>query len=314
MQETEKPHLFPQTLYPSILQHHSAHTTQKNQNLLAVHLNSTVENQEVRVKMEIEEESSNQKNKSKEFLKFSRKLAGLVLSHLQAQSELLRLFLFTSGKLINIIFRFSNLNTVNLSELLSLQIECLNKLWVNYKETISYSTNKKICIVKSETWYKLYSKPDFIHALKDILSTLAKSYPSLNILSILQLEHVFVSFASILFHTNQIFSYLLIIKDPTAKGEYLRNLKALDNFLLLMLSPELYKSYNHRSGRFAFECCGKCKVCRSKSIMASFPLQLEKARTKSELMKTYISLALGDLGRMSEEQIYSFYCLVMKYI
>jgi len=261
-----------------------------------------------------DDEKFDKNNCSKEFLKFSRKLANLMIHHLQQKTEIMMKFLLFSGKVANIIYLLLGLKPPDLDEVAALQMECLERLWGNYKETMSYSKNKKICIVKAEDWGRLYSKPDFTEGIKEILRITPSKFSTLDLPLMSQFETIVEFFSSVLFYTNLIFSFLMIIKDPSDKGAYLRELKTINNFLVMMLSSDLYKNYNHRSGKFAIECCGKCKVCRSKHIPPSFQLQLERGRTKIELMKTFISITMSDLDAVSDDAIFGFYNLATQYL
>ena len=269
---------------------------------------------EVKLEAEMEEEEFEKTNHSKEFLKFSRKLANLVSDHLQKKTDVLIKILEFSARITEYFFLLFGMSHPNLSELVSLQVYCLERQWNNFKEIISYSKNKKICIVKSDDWNKLYDKTVFAEAIKLVLEESDAEFHTINPKLMAKLEAVLVPFTRVLFYANLIFSFTMIMKDSSIKGEYLRNLKTIENFLVMMVSPDLYKNYNHRSGKFALECCGKCKVCRSKNVAPSFTLQLERGRAKSELMKTFILYTLIDLRDVSDEKILSFFNLVANYI
>lgn len=269
---------------------------------------------DIKLKTEEEDEKADKNNCSKEFLKFSRKLANLMTQHLQQKTDVLMKFISYSGSVISVIYGISGLTAPNLSELVTIQIECLEKLWGSYKEMISYSKNKKICIVKSEDWSRLYSKSDFRTAVKELVVNTKTKFSSLDLSLMCQIENIFEFFSSTLYYVNLIFSFMMIQKDQSDKGKYLRELKTIENFLVMMLSADLYKNYNHRSGKFAIECCGKCKVCRSKNISPSFQLQLERGRTKSDLMKTFISISITDLANVSDDTIFNFFNLTATYI
>ena len=269
---------------------------------------------EIELKREQEEpEDSTEMNLSKEFLKFSRKLSNLALAYLQENTGFSMSLLTFSARVSQTFFTLANLPCPKLEDLRSLQLNCLEKLWSRYKETISYSKNKKICIVKSNDWYQLYNLPVFVSAIKEILSGDQTDYPSINLQVVCLLEGLIESFARLLYYTNLILTFTAIEKDSSEKGEYLRNMKTIQNFLVLMANSELYKTYNHRSGKFATECCGKCKVCRSKAIPRDFELKLERGRAKSELMKTLVSITFPDLSGISDSTLLQAFNVVMAY-
>lgn len=271
------------------------------------------DNDDTKIKTE-EEEEAERTNFSKEFLKFSRKLANLVTHHLQKRSDILMSLLTLPAQITEYFFLLGGLNRPNKLEIVSLQICCLEKLWNGFKETMSYSKNKKICIVKSEDWCRLYSLQEFKDAMKEILTEVDPSYLTIDPRLVSASELVLDLFSRVLFYFNLMFSFMMVVKDSSVKGEYLRKLKTIENFLVIMVSPDLYKNYNHRSGKFALECCGKCKVCRSKYVTPSFTLQLERGRAKSDLLKTFIAITFPDMNEISEEKVFHFFGVVANYI
>eukprot|EP00331_Platyophrya_macrostoma_P000456 CAMPEP_0176405836 /NCGR_PEP_ID=MMETSP0127-20121128/555_1 /TAXON_ID=938130 /ORGANISM="Platyophrya macrostoma, Strain WH" /LENGTH=301 /DNA_ID=CAMNT_0017784931 /DNA_START=70 /DNA_END=975 /DNA_ORIENTATION=- len=270
-----------------------------------------IDSQEAKAK---EEDDSERTNCSKEFLKFSRKLAKMVMQHLQKKTGLLINMLTFSAQTLEYLFVLYGATRPLLTDIMSLQIYCLERLWNNFKEMISYSKNKKICIVKSDDWNKIYDRATFAEAVKEILAESEGNFLSVNPKLISQLEQLSEPFSKLLFYSNLLFSFTLIMKDSSTKGIFLRSLRAIDNFLVMIVSPELYKNYNHRSGKFAMECCGKCKVCRSRNVSPSFPLQLERGRTKSDLLKTFISITFPELEDISDEKVFLFFNIVAHYM
>jgi hypothetical protein len=242
-----------------------------------------------------DEDESVKVNHSKDCLKFCRRISalamelfnnktGIVAEVVGFNSELLKGFLCTLG--------WSDKDNC-FQALDNLQTECLLRLWLKFKEIMSYSKNKKICIVKPEHWNLIFDKKYSVDTIKKILKEMSESHENLQMRKMLRDETFSEILAKMLFCSNNILIMISILRDSSPKGDSLRTLETLGNFMLLIHYPQYFPYYNHRSGKFAGECCGKCKVCYNKTVPRDFLTLLDCARNQTELSLTQIHDFLG---------------------
>jgi hypothetical protein len=244
---------------------------------------------------------SQEDNRSKDGLKFCRKLSTLMLEVLKAPNDVFHQIMTFSSQVLLSLLSPLNLHGVSSSQIRELQYECLERLWAEFKELLSYSKNKKICIVKQEYWNMIFDKKGCTTQLKQIFETLSKIWKTPAAKLVLS-DTVFCElFAHVLFYSNKLAVTVLILKDSSDKGNFLRNLKTIDNFFMMVLLPDLMQFYNHRRGKFALECCRKCKICKSKQIPSDFLIILNDSRTKIESVVSIINQIFLKCGSNSFE-------------
>ena len=240
-------------------------------------------------------------NRSKDGLKFSRKLASLMLDMVHAPSDMFdQIMKFSTQVLLNLLNPLK-LDGVTASEIRNIQNECLERMWTEFKDLLSYSKNKKICIVKQEYWNTLFDKKSSTAYLKQLCESLSKTWKTPAGKQVLS-DAVFCElFSQVLFYANKLAVIVLIQKDTSSKGKFLRELKTIDNFYLMVLLPELMQLYNHKRGKFALECCMKCKICKSKLIPYDFLSTLAESRKKMESVVFIINQIFEKYGDNSFE-------------
>ena len=244
---------------------------------------------------------SSMDNHSKDGLKFSRKLASLMLNTIESPNDIFdQMMKFSSGVFLNFLNDLK-LYGVSSSEMREIQNRCLQSLWVEFKDQVSYKTNKKICLVKQEYWNKLFDKKSCTAFLKQVCETLSMTWKTPAGKMALN-DAVFCElFSQVLFYVNKLAVIVLILKDTSKKGAFLRDLETVDNFVLMLLFPELMQLYNHKRGKFALECCQKCKICKSRLISDDFLSTLSESRRKMESIVTIVNEIFLKYGSNSFE-------------
>lgn len=238
---------------------------------------------------EAEKDENPKDNHSKDCLKFCRKVARFVPEQLLLKKELIREIINLNATVLASFLNPLDLRVVDSSRLEDIQIEILLKLWTSFKAVLSYKKNKKICIVKQEYWDLIFEKKTATNVLKDHIEEFSKTWKDLEVRNLLKSAAFSEILSRMLFCTNKTIILTLILRDASSKALYIRNLRTIDSFLLMVIYPGFFQYYNNRSGKFAVECCGKCKICRSKAVPMDFLEQLGYARLQVELVMSQIN-------------------------
>mgnify|MGYP000930226470 FL=1 len=233
-----------------------------------------------------EESGSAKGNHSRDCLKFCRKLSSLLQERLTLPTPLMSSILAFNSDLLVTLLSNLELPSLNSDDITTIQIWCLRTLWGKFRDILSYSKNKKICLVKQEHWNLLFDKKTCIETLKDIskkFSDECKDFEgrAFEARKVIEDASFCEILAQVLFCSNKLLVMMVILKDPSEKGVSLRELKTIDNFFLMIQKADYLSYYNHSSGKFALECCGKCKVCKAKSVPEDFGHGLIDARQKT---------------------------------
>lgn len=220
---------------------------------------------------------------SRDSLKFCRKVTKLIEQQILLRSDLFQKMIgFNTTILQTFLHTLGIQQQIDPSDLNTLQIDCILSVWKKFSDVLSYRKNNKICLVKEEHWNLVFEKKTFTEITNSALSELLMTRRGKN-LQILLNDTTFCEILSrMLYSTNKILTIISVLRDNSAKGEYIRGLATADNFILLVMMPELFKYYNHRGGKFALECCGKCKVCCSRAIPNDFGISLQQARQRKK--------------------------------
>eukprot|EP00331_Platyophrya_macrostoma_P023867 CAMPEP_0176440232 /NCGR_PEP_ID=MMETSP0127-20121128/20440_1 /TAXON_ID=938130 /ORGANISM="Platyophrya macrostoma, Strain WH" /LENGTH=339 /DNA_ID=CAMNT_0017824701 /DNA_START=240 /DNA_END=1259 /DNA_ORIENTATION=- len=249
------------------------------------------------------------KNYSKDGLKFSRRIAKMMTKHLSSVADgFVSVYLGASASVINSILGSYGIEGISKDEVVKAQQEVLATIWGEFKNILSYNKNKKICIVKAEYWNIVFCKQTFTGLAKESCKALKGELAKL----FAGFEGILNAFCEVIFAIHQLMTFTAIIKDGSAKGgQSMRELETIDNMLLMIISPKLFEFYNHRSGKFASECCGKCKICRSRSIPLDFTAVLQDARNKLKMIINEVVQIPSNAALMREDQIMSLLCLLL---
>lgn len=262
--------------------------------------------------MDVEDgDGTSAKHHTKDCLKVGRRLIKLVLKHLKTRSKLINKFLGASAKIVNSIFAVFGFKEPEIEELLKVEAHILQKTWEEFKNCLSYNKNKKICVVKSEYWNVMFCSKTFVGYALTACKNLEKSFIKDALFSF---EGLASCLCEILFLTNQLLLLTLIFKDQTAKGgNFLRTVQTMGNLVVLMIEPSLFDFYNHRSGKFPNECCGRCKICCSKNLPFDLEIVLQRGREKaSTLTKAIFEICPESLETVNDEQLFSILVLLVK--
>lgn len=232
---------------------------------------------------------------SKDCLKFCRRISKILYESLNATrtDNFISPFLTSASKVINSILAVAygpeSYYQIPVEDLNLVQTEILLKIWGRFKNLLSYHKNKKICIVKKEYWDVIFDRKVFRKYAKEACADLQKES---SIKLVTSFEGIFNSFSDIMFSINVLMVLTLIMKDDTEEcGQFLRKMEVIDNLLVLIIEPGLFEYYNHRSGKFPNECCGKCKICCSKNIPLSLGITVDAARKR-------VSFILGEIRKV----------------
>ena len=252
-------------------------------------------------------------NYSKHCLKFCRKLSTTLLEHIKSKSNLFTSSINFCAEISKTIFRSYQLPEPNSAEFAALLTDFFADTWSKFKAQMSYSHNKGICIVKSEDWGCIFDKNIMIKNFQSFVDSL-EIQESNKVLKEFGNCGLVDSLGRILYHCSMILVLTVILKDSDPKAKYLRTLDKIDNFLTLAITPAIYKNYNHRSAKFALECCGKCKVCCSKTISPDFEKELERARKKKDMIKSFIEVTIPNIRELTSDQVASLYGFTSSYL
>lgn len=258
--------------------------------------------------------AENDKTYSKDCLKLGRKLVKLFKKNLaSSRSRFANRFLTVSAKLFNSVVATYGFVERRQEELLDAQAEVLQSVWEQLKNCLNYSKNKKICVVKSEYWDNVFSHKTFINNAKNA----CRDLDALTVQNLfLNCEPILNSFCDILYIINQMMVLMLILKDDTPKGgQFIRKIETLDNLIVLIINPKLFDFYNHRSGKFASECCGKCKICRSREVPPDIGLALQVTRNATNyVINTILQNCSASLEAIEEYNVFFLLALLVKHI
>eukprot|EP00331_Platyophrya_macrostoma_P012045 CAMPEP_0176416214 /NCGR_PEP_ID=MMETSP0127-20121128/6225_1 /TAXON_ID=938130 /ORGANISM="Platyophrya macrostoma, Strain WH" /LENGTH=229 /DNA_ID=CAMNT_0017796271 /DNA_START=122 /DNA_END=811 /DNA_ORIENTATION=- len=226
-------------------------------------------------------------------------------------------FLKVSSRVINsllsTVYGSEGSDKVRIEHLVKFQAIILQKVWENFKNCLSYHTNKKICLMKSDYWDVVFSQKTFRHHAKSHMAETALLInPSLALIT--ENEVMSTSFCDVLFSMNKLMTISYIMKDETLEGGlFFKELPILESLIVLIVEPALFDYYNQSSGKFANECCGKCKICCSKNIPESLNEQLEDARKKANvIVDAVIEFCPRSLKYVNEDTLMYVFCLAIQ--
>lgn len=244
----------------------------------------------------LESQSTKSAKHTKDCLKFCRKLSNVVLSQLNTKSKLIQGVLRLNAEALATLVPLLDLKPVDVSELEYFQFQALLRLWRDFKEVLSYHKNKKICVVKQEYWDLIFDKATCTAAYQKIFCGLSDGTKSFAMRSLVK-DSIFSSIlARLLYSSSKVIALILALRDSSERGLGIRRLSTIDNFIIMMMHPSYISFYNHRAGKFALECCNKCKVCCSKKIPDGFLDILQNSRLQVKEMIANLTHILENSG------------------
>lgn len=164
--------------------------------------------------------------------------------------------------------------------------------WDKFHSMLSSAQNNRICLVTYSEWNAIMTLKGFDQEIcfdsveiKEILMTAGFADE-------IAKEMLVRFFTKLMYKVNQIYSYVVLFEKILKDFTFCQKIINLKDFLTMAFDPSLYSNYNHHRGKFATECCQKCKVCRSATVPEDFTDRLTKAR--KNLLKSYETF--GELG------------------
>lgn len=215
----------------------------------------------------------------KNSLKFCRRLSKSMLLSLQNEENLLFASIFTIfSKIIDTQIATQKAVIIDINAAAELHRRFLMKIWLQFKNIFSNYKNNKICLVTFREWQLVFSKEGFqdqfdmsANAKREITSAIEFQNP---------LDYqLFIGFyKNILFTLNKILLNVVIYEELLNDTDFLERNSNAGDFVMLANHPWLYRHYNHCKGKFALECCDRCKVCRATSLPVDYSEQLARIR------------------------------------
>lgn len=188
------------------------------------------------------------------------------------------------------------------------------KVWVSFKEQLASSKNKKICLVTHCEWSSVFSLEGFRKQVKEQTQDYKDILKHIQFQDQIDAEVVVDIYVRLQFVMNKIVVNATIILIEMCLSGPRSDSRAhyLNDCLLMMNFPYFYGHYNHTKGKFAIECCNRCKICRSTLLPRDFLERLEKARYKTKELKTlYTVLGLKRVNLSSIHNLSYEKCLIL---
>lgn len=237
----------------------------------------------------------------KNSLKFCRRLCKSLLSLLlNSENKKTDPIFQVVTKILKTQIMTQRIDVVDKTNLVEYHKKLLGKIWSRYKNIFSNYKNSKICLVTFDEWKLVFSPEGFINEF-DMHSNKGQEIAKfLDFRDDLD-QQLFVEFyKKIILTTNKVLINFVIFGELVYDKELIDKVSNIEDFALMTNVGWMYKHYNHSKGKFALECCNKCKICRSSSLRPDYLEQLSLARENIADIKTYFAL-LPQLRENSDE-------------
>lgn len=246
------------------------------------------------VGLKLEASSNDSKGDRKACLKFCRKISRRVLEIID-QPHFSNILFELLDQITENYLHIVGAKSFNRVRFSAKSRSIIKGVWNLFKEQLASSKNKKICLVTQDEWNKMFSFSSFASQVRE------QTQDYQDVLQYIEFQNhrdkeIFVRvYARYQFVVNIIFVNTSIIADMCLTNQ--KNKKYsynLDDCLLMVNFPSFYGNYNHTKGKFAIECCNRCKICRSTLLPSNFLEKLEDTRYKiKELKALYSALCLN---------------------
>ena len=235
----------------------------------------------------------------KNSLKFSRRLCRSALLYLDKKpfiSKVVKqLTSITMTQLL--ILKGIVLDEQKLSDTLRLM---LISIWKSQRDTLTYWKNKKISLITVLEWESIFSFNGFCDRIQNQLPQLYR----LLVFEDANLKEIFTFiFSKIIFTFHKMILNTLLFTEVSMDTDFSKKVTNRQDFMIMVSEPWLYRHYNHTRGKFAIECCGKCKICRSSFVPSDFLDGLSQARERFEVTSAFYRAMMLDVNVMTEEQL-----------
>lgn len=231
---------------------------------------------------EITEAKKETKQSRKSCLRFCRKLIKF-MGIFQKTSDFDKIldYSFTT---IQDTLRLLPIKIVNETYFKQLQKELHQAIWKSFKKSTG-SANPKICLITFTEWDSVFSYAGFCEKLRVLSGDYKLIEKCVEYQSKTEFQLLIGFFIRIQYIAYMILINTVIMQEMLPFYRYQKSEWILDNCMLLANFSNLYVHYNHVMGKFATECCGKCKVCRSTTLPMDFGSRLENGRRYIREMK-----------------------------
>ena len=238
--------------------------------------------------MEIETSfKTNSKRNRKNCLKFCRRLTKYVLTFLKSD-DFIQVLDFAFNTIESVLSVLGFIKYARTS-LIQLQKEIHLNLWKTFKHDTG-SANPKICLVTPDEWESMFSYEGFSKQLRKFTGDFKSIEQCFEFYSQVELEIFIRFFVKIQFLVNMIVVNTVIMREMYPLYEFQKLQQVLDDCMIMANVSHLYIHYNHSKGKFALECCGKCKICCSTILPKNFLEQLKNARNYMKEIKEVFSV------------------------
>lgn len=173
-------------------------------------------------------------------------------------------------------------------------------LWKGQRETLTYWKNKKISLITVAEWDSIFTFKGFCERIRDIMKDIQRV---LLFTDEIDKQTFDVIFFRLVFTFHLMIIHTILFTELSQDFEFHTKVRNVKDFLLMATEPWLYKHYNHSSGMFALECCGKCKICRSSLVSRNFLVLLSEARKRFEIICAFYRALMLDINNISDEKM-----------
>ena len=251
----------------------------------------------------------------KNSLKFCRRLSksmlGLMSSTENQQSE--RIFTIF-GKMIETQVSTQRIAITDRTKFSAVHKKIMTRIWTAYKNIFSNYKNNKICLVTFEEWQLVFSEKGFSKEFQ-ACSKGGRDLASLISFRDLLDQELFINFyQKMLFIVNKALINLATFQELMHDEDFLQRASNIDDFSLMANYSWIYRHYNHSKGKFAVECCARCKICRSSSLPGDYYEKLSAARDKITNVKFQYALLphLVSNDDEFEDQVMTIYSILLE--
>jgi hypothetical protein len=237
-------------------------------------------------------------HRKKDSLKFCRRISKVFLKDFSRSPLKTKLDNFFA-QLVETVCEVTGMGIYDLKLLRCFHLKVFAQAWVNFKDSLSYYKNGKISLVTFNEWIALFSNEGFQKFL--LSSRLLDELPSVidfnnksDSLSSQSFLHIYQKMLYLLFKTSiQSIIFMRMYDDDNNKN-IVDVIPNFEHFVCMTLQPSLYKHYNHSKGRFALECCKRCKICMSPTLPVNYYEILIQARASFASATSFYKKQRGD--------------------
>ena len=172
----------------------------------------------------------------------------------------------------------------------------LTKIWSRYRNVFSNYKNNKICLVTFNEWQQVFSIEGFCKEFNSTSTCVKLIKEAVDFKDQNDADAFTDFYRRLLFTLSKLLANMVFYREMMNDHEFTQRTSNAEDFALMINSPRIYKHYNHSKGKFALECCNRCKICRSGSLPSNFTEQLTEARKKMEFASKLELLGLLKVG------------------